>query len=81
MLVMHASSILVPPPAEADNRTQAQVDLWNLTKERVEKFSPGLLEEIMPPAPSKPPAPEPEPATTASGTAPDAVASQVDATT
>lgn len=45
ILVMHASEFLVPPPQQSEN----QRTLWSATQERLERFLPGFLLEIIPP--------------------------------
>ncbi|KAI5835636.1 Sec7-domain-containing protein [Schizophyllum commune Tattone D] len=60
LLVMHATGILVPPPAdegEENKRTEGQQTLWNATQVRMERFLPGFLREVIPaPEPvAKPP--------------------------
>jgi len=61
ILVMNASGILVPPPAHGaeDSREDRQRTLWTATHDRIERFLPGFLGEIIPPPatqPSPPPA-------------------------
>ena len=50
ILVMNAAQILVPPSAE-DQRDARQRGLWTATQERLERFLPGFLAEViaMPP--------------------------------
>ncbi|THH32990.1 hypothetical protein EUX98_g1179 [Antrodiella citrinella] len=55
ILVMSATGSLVPPPAGDDTRDERQKALWGATHERVERFLPGFLEEVLPS-----PVPEPE---------------------
>ncbi|KAF9262202.1 Sec7-domain-containing protein [Marasmius fiardii PR-910] len=50
LLVMHAAKILVPPPPE-DNRDSRQRTLWSATSERLERFLPGFLSEVIPSPP------------------------------
>lgn len=51
---MNAAGMLVPhPPTTEDTRSEQQRQLWEVTRERMEKFLPGLLESVVP-------APEPE---------------------
>ena len=47
LLVMNASGILVPP-AELDTRDQRQKSMWAATQERIDRFIPGFLGEIIP---------------------------------
>ncbi|KZS99157.1 Sec7-domain-containing protein [Sistotremastrum niveocremeum HHB9708] len=49
ILVMYSSGILVPPSSE-DSRTKSQRDLWAASQERLERFLPGFLTEIIPEA-------------------------------
>ena len=56
LLVMNATGLLVPPPSanpEEDDRAERQVALWAATHERVERFLPGFLDEIVPAPPPK----------------------------
>ena len=50
---MSATGSLVPPPAGGDDtRDDRQKALWAATHERIERFLPGFLDEIIPaPAP------------------------------
>ncbi|EKM82858.1 hypothetical protein AGABI1DRAFT_118287 [Agaricus bisporus var. burnettii JB137-S8] len=50
ILVMSATGILVPPPADGDkdDREDSQRTLWSATYERIERFLPGFLEDIIP---------------------------------
>lgn len=49
ILVMNATGILVPPPAENDDaRQDRQRTLWSATYERIEQFLPGFLDDIVP---------------------------------
>lgn len=52
---MNSMDILVPPtvPDVRDQRSEA---MWNATHERIERFLPGFLDEIIP-SPSPPPEP------------------------
>ncbi|KAL0947345.1 hypothetical protein HGRIS_013462 [Hohenbuehelia grisea] len=61
LLVMNASGLLVPPPPspEEDKRDPRQRTLWTATHERMERFLPGFLSEIIP----VPPPSEEQPAT------------------
>ncbi|KAL5490206.1 GEA2 [Sanghuangporus weigelae] len=69
ILVMNAMDILVPPALE-DKRTERQKELWQATCERIERFLPGFLDEVIPSPPPPPPpaasvsASEPAPSTT-----------------
>ncbi|KAF9049397.1 Sec7-domain-containing protein [Hymenopellis radicata] len=54
ILVMQATQMLVPPSAD-DKRSQEQRTLWTATAERMERFLPGFLTEIIPPPLSEPP--------------------------
>jgi len=59
ILVMNASDVLVAQGVP--NRTERQQQLWDATHERMERFLPGFLEEIIPPeeqpAPTSPSSP------------------------
>ncbi|RPD79920.1 Sec7-domain-containing protein [Lentinus tigrinus ALCF2SS1-7] len=66
LLVMNATDLLVPPSSPEDDRGERQVALWAATHERIERFLPGFLDEIIPapppksasvPAPAEPKAP------------------------
>ena len=48
LLVMNATGLLVPPSTPADDRGERQVALWAATHERIERFLPGFLDEIVP---------------------------------
>jgi brefeldin A-resistance guanine nucleotide exchange factor 1 len=50
ILVMSATGILVPPPADGDQdgREDSQRRLWSATYERIERFLPGFLNDIIP---------------------------------
>ena len=50
---MNSVGILTPPGTE---QTELQKTLWNNTHERMERFLPGFLTEVIPVPP--PPAPE-----------------------
>jgi len=56
ILVMNATGILVPPPedGEADIREEQQRTLWSATNERIERFLPRFLNDIIVPPPSQP---------------------------
>ena len=58
ILVMNAMDILVPPPTP-DTRDQRAKDIWNATHERIERFLPGFLDEVVPTPPPPPPAAAP----------------------
>ncbi|KAG6832717.1 hypothetical protein H0H92_012289 [Tricholoma furcatifolium] len=47
LLVMNAAGILVPP-SEPDTRNERQQTLWTATHERMERFLPGFLAEVIP---------------------------------
>jgi len=49
VLVMNASGILVRPASDAS--TASQAELWKSTHERMEKFLPGFLDELIPSSP------------------------------
>ncbi|KAF8636714.1 hypothetical protein AX17_003517 [Amanita inopinata Kibby_2008] len=56
VLVMHAANILVPPATSGeDTRDERQRTLWAATHERVERFLPGFLSEVIPPLASPEP--------------------------
>ncbi|KAG6854955.1 hypothetical protein C0991_009778 [Blastosporella zonata] len=50
LLVMNAAGILVPP-SEVDARDERQQTLWTATQERMERFVPGFLIEVIPQPP------------------------------
>ena len=51
---MNATDMLVPP-VEGIVRTERQRALWEATQERIERFLPGFLEEVVPkPIPPSP---------------------------
>lgn len=53
---MNATGSLVPPPpGDEDTRDKRQVALWAATHERIERFLPGLLADVLPSLPSPPP--------------------------
>ncbi|KAH9946245.1 Sec7-domain-containing protein [Epithele typhae] len=62
LLVMNATGLLVPPPSGADDhRAERQVALWAATHERIERFLPGFLDEVVPaPPPKSAPPPPPQ---------------------
>jgi len=45
---MNAVGILVPPSLEHDERDERQRTLWTATQERIERFLPGFLEDVIP---------------------------------
>ena len=47
VLVMNAAGILVPPPADEDNRDEQQRTMWTATQGRLERFMPGFLAEVV----------------------------------
>ena len=47
---MNATGMLVRAES-SDERTPAQKDLWTSTAEKLEKFLPGFLDELIPPPP------------------------------
>lgn len=47
LLVMNATDMLVPPSAH-DHRSPLQKSLWDTTHERIERFLPGFLQEVLP---------------------------------
>ncbi|THH10280.1 hypothetical protein EW145_g1429 [Phellinidium pouzarii] len=53
VLVMNAMDILVPP-CTPDQRSELQKQLWDATHERIERFLPGFLDEIVPSPPPPP---------------------------
>lgn len=59
ILVMNATGILVPPPVDGgkDAREDRQRTLWSATHERIERFLPGFLGDIIPPSLQSTPAP------------------------
>ncbi|KIL69583.1 hypothetical protein M378DRAFT_190012 [Amanita muscaria Koide BX008] len=49
ILVMHSSDLLAPPPESGeDTRDELQRTLWTATHERLERFLPGFLKEVIP---------------------------------
>ncbi len=59
VLVMHSSEILKPPPATGatDERTDTQQALWSTAHDRIERFLPGFMGQVLPqPAAPAPPA-------------------------
>lgn len=44
---MNATNILVPASAN-DTRNERQKSLWAATQERIERFLPGFLAEVLP---------------------------------
>lgn len=64
---MNATASLVPPQTEGeDPRDDRQKALWAATHERIERFLPGFLADVLP----SPPPPSP-PAAAAPGPVPD----------
>ncbi|KAI0781091.1 Sec7-domain-containing protein [Trametes elegans] len=59
LLVMNATGLLVPPTSPEETRDERQIALWAATHERIERFLPGFLDEIIP---TPPPQPTPGPA-------------------
>lgn len=59
---MNAAGMLVPPPIEGEDvRTEQQRTMWNITNERIDRFLPKFLNEVIPrtvPAPTRVPIPE-----------------------
>ncbi|EMD38471.1 hypothetical protein CERSUDRAFT_113640 [Gelatoporia subvermispora B] len=56
LLVMNATDLLVPPiSASDDQRDDRQKALWAATHERVERFLPGFLDDVIPSPPPAPP--------------------------
>ncbi|KAI8998783.1 Sec7-domain-containing protein [Trametes punicea] len=53
LLVMNATSLLIPPTSP-ETRNERQVSLWAATHERIERFLPGFLDEIIPTPPLQP---------------------------
>jgi brefeldin A-resistance guanine nucleotide exchange factor 1 len=43
---MNAANILVPPSPD-DQRDEQQITLWSATHERIERFLPGFLAEVV----------------------------------
>ncbi|KAI0811245.1 Sec7-domain-containing protein [Irpex lacteus] len=56
VLVMNATGSLVAPPVNEseDQRDARQKALWAATHERIERFLPGFLTEVLPPPPPAP---------------------------
>ncbi|KAI9064275.1 Sec7-domain-containing protein [Trametes sanguinea] len=54
LLVMNATGLLVPPTSPEDTRNERQISLWAATHERIERFLPGFLDEIIPTPPPQP---------------------------
>jgi hypothetical protein len=50
LLVMNAADILVPPPTDVsdDPRDERQRMFWIATQERMERFLPGFLVDVIP---------------------------------
>lgn len=51
LLVMNAAGILVPPGLD-DQRDERQRTLWTATQERMERFLPGFLVDVVPVPPT-----------------------------
>ena len=64
VLVMSATGSLVPPPTGEDTRDDRQKALWAATHERIERFLPGFLADVLPSPEPAPPQVEPQPPTT-----------------
>ncbi|KAG9049245.1 GDP/GTP exchange factor for ARF [Tulasnella sp. UAMH 9824] len=58
VLVLNASQVLLPPD-HPDSRTPAQIQYWDSTKQQLDAFLPGFLEELVP-SPPPPPADAPD---------------------
>ncbi|KIO27117.1 hypothetical protein M407DRAFT_73603 [Tulasnella calospora MUT 4182] len=58
VLVLNASQVLLPPD-HPDSRTPTQIQYWDSTKEQLDAFLPGFLEELVP-SPPPPPAGAPD---------------------
>ncbi|KAH9951281.1 Sec7-domain-containing protein [Amylocystis lapponica] len=54
VLVMNATGLLVPPSDPDELRDSRQKELWAATQERIERFLPGFLADVVP-APTPPP--------------------------
>ncbi|KAF8630385.1 hypothetical protein AX15_002943 [Amanita polypyramis BW_CC] len=55
ILVMNTSNLLVPPTTSGeDTRDERQRTLWTATHERIERFLPGFLKDVVPPSPVAP---------------------------
>jgi len=47
-LVMYATEYLVPPPnREEDSRTEQQREMWTVTSDRLQRFLPGFLNDVL----------------------------------
>ncbi|KAI0831147.1 Sec7-domain-containing protein [Trametes gibbosa] len=57
LLVMNATGVLAPPISPEDTRDERQVSLWAATHERIERFLPGFLDDIIPAPPPRPQTP------------------------
>lgn len=53
---MNAADILVPPSQE-DQREEQQRSLWTATQDRLDRFLPGFLTEVIPAAELRPSTP------------------------
>ncbi|KAG8899424.1 GDP/GTP exchange factor for ARF [Tulasnella sp. 408] len=62
VLVLNASQVLLPPD-HPDSRTPTQIQYWDSTKQQLDAFLPGFLEELVPSSPPPPvDAPDTQPA-------------------
>jgi brefeldin A-resistance guanine nucleotide exchange factor 1 len=53
---MYAAGILAPPIGSSDDpRDERQVNLWTATYERMERFLPGFLADVIPVPPQSTP--------------------------
>lgn len=48
LLVMNAAGILVPPQETDDKQDELHRTLWTATHERMERFLPGFLTDVIP---------------------------------
>jgi len=47
-LVMYATECLIPPPnREEDSRTEEQREMWTVTSDRLQRFLPGFLNDVL----------------------------------
>lgn len=53
---MNATGILVPPLSDTTGipRSELQQQLWDATRERMDRFLPGLLDDVIPSPPPLP---------------------------